>query len=241
MPDTTATLSLRDIVFYDGKKFYVTGMRLEPASISGSKVTYQISEFLPETPGGWKTGPFKNIGFYLDREMLQDATQFTVSEISRIESEANTYQRTLTHIPVISLLGDSTSILVIDGTTIYPWDGTSPTYDATSGVPVTSTWIDPGFTITDQEDSGQATDGTIFTATVTHDGTTYTVDSTEFVIGVEITHFDGTNTLVVSNVDLNTEGTYTIKYTALDNQRILSYPVERTIQILLSSNVNWPT
>lgn len=229
MPDSTATLELRDPVYHDSSPFYVTGTRVEPTSLA-SKVTYQLSQDLPSMYG-WGRGPWPNKENWFDREQLETAAEFAISERARMESEANTIARTLTGIPIIALQGDATSLYVYDGTTSWAWDGTAlPPYDATSIV--TNPYVDTGFDITDIEDAGQAEDpGTVHLASVTHDGTVYAIDSTEFTFTVDITHYDGTSIVVVSEVDFTVEGRYTLTYGVIDNQRITAYPVTRIVEV----------
>lgn len=240
MPDTTATLEIGQIVYHLSRLYYVTAIRREP-SASAHKITYQISQDLPGFPGGWKRGPWGNIHSWFEREDLQTEAEFLGTDLARIESEANAYERTLTHIPIITLTGDSTEHFVLDGTSLYSWDGTAlPPYDATALIDATAIWDDEGITIEDQEDDGQANDGTVHLATVlwdstatNHDSTSYIIDSTEFTFATSVTFYDGTTTVVVDPafVDWFTLGEYEITYEVWDNQRIAAYPVKRLIKV----------
>jgi hypothetical protein len=230
MADTTATLDLRQVVYYKDIAMYLTGMRVEPTAI-GSKITYQVSQDLPGFHG-WGRGPFRNTNQFFGREQLKTQAEYDAADLARIEGEANPYARTLTGIPVITLAGSTPELYVLDGTTTYTWDGSANSpYDMTSAVDTSAAWIDPGFTIADLKDNGQAQDGTIFSGSVTHDGTQYSIDTTEFTYTVSITYFDGTTTSVVADIDLTVTGRHTITYSVLDSQRIMSYPVTRIIEV----------
>jgi len=242
MPDTTASLDIGQVVYHFARPYYVTAMRREPAA-SSHKITYQISQDLPTFPGGWKRGPWGNVNQWFEREQLQTEDEFHGVNLARIEDEANAYERTLTHIPIISLVGEEIEKYVLNDDGLYPWDGITipqPT-DATALIDATATiWDDPGFTIDDQEDDGQAHDGTVQAATVLHDATavdhsesSYLIDSTEFMFATSVTVFDGTTTVVTNPtlVDWTQLGRYIITYEVWDNQRIAAYPVTRMIEI----------
>ena len=240
MSDTTQSLVIGEVVYHNGNKFFNTAARREPATL-GHKITYQISQDLPDMPGGWKRGPWGNTKSWFEREDVQTEAEFLGTDLARVESEANAYERTLTHIPIITLLGDSTEFFVYDGTATYQWDGTTipfPAVDSTTNIDSTAVYDDPGFTIDDQEDIGQAQDGTLHTATVlwdatatNHDTTSYYIDSTEFTFTVSVTYYDGTSTIVVDTVDWTIPGRYTLTYAVLDNQRIAAYPVSRIVEV----------
>lgn len=118
---------------------------------------------------------------------VETQAQYDARQLVELEAAANLYQQTLTGITVITLLGDATETLALDATAIY---------------------TDAGFTMSDPEDG---------TATVTHDGTTYTSDNVNLV------------PTVVNPVDLATAGTYTITYDAVDSQLIPAKQVTRTV------------
>lgn len=229
MDTTSPSLVLGQPVHMDGVALYVIGMRVEPQYL-GQKITYQVSQDMPGFYG-WGRGPYPSITYWFDRDKLMDSTQFEIAELARIESEAYVYERTLTSIPIIELVGDATSYYILDGTTLFPFDGTN--IDTTNTFDSTTIYIDPGFDFKDLEDSSG-----VFIAVI-HDGTTYTIDSTNTdstnftLMPVTVTYHDGTNAdVLVPTVDFSTFGRYTITYLVMDSQRITSYPAQRAIYVL---------
>jgi len=236
MPDINPTLSLRDEVIYDGKQFYVVGIKLIDSPLLNNKVMYQISPDLPSIHGIGK-GVYPNVQSVFEREELMTLTEYDTYRIAELETASNAYDKTLTGLPVITLSGDLIYRYVFDGTETFPWDGASyPPYDPLTAIPIGTIWDDLGGVVHDQEDGGHGNElivgqhiGNIIWNNV---GLTYSIDNPEFTLHVVIYHTDENDVVtIVPNIDLSIIGEYEIVYEIMDNQRIYSYPVSRFVEV----------
>lgn len=238
MPDINPTLDLRQIVYHDNIPFYVVGMKIVSTS-TANKVVYQISQDLPDMHG-IRRGVWPDQISYFDREDLLTETEYAAARMTALETEANTYERTLTGVPIISL---NTGILesyqfVWDGTDAYEWDGESfPPYE--NPIAAGTSWFDwigtsLIATLTDIEDGGGA--GILapinHTANISWNGMTLEIDDASFTLLHSITDtFDGVTT-TVTDVDVTTLGVYNISMVVVDSQGIYSYPLVIRIEVV---------
>ena len=238
MPDINPTLDLRQLVYHDDVPFYVVGTKIVSTS-TANKVVYQISQDLPDMYG-MRRGIWPDQTHYFDREELFTETEYAAARITALETEANSYERTLTGIPIISTnVGILESYqFVWDGTDSYEWDGESfPPYENPIAVGTSwFTWIGTSLiaTLTDIEDGG----GAGITAAINHmvniswNGMTFEIDDASFTLIPTITHtFEGLTT-TVTDVDVSVLGVYNISMVVVDSQGIYSYPLVIRIEVV---------
>jgi len=233
MPDINPTLDLRELVYFDGKPFYIVSHKIVFTAID-NKVVYQIAQDLPNMYGTWR-GTYPNELAIFDREDLMSQSEYDSYQLAQIETAANHYEYTLTGIPIILLNGLPEENYVFDGTVTYPWDGISyPPYDPATEIPLNTIWDDQGAHVHDMSDEGQAgvNGSLIHVGIISWDGTIYSIDNQDFNLNVEISYTDPNDiTTLVPNINLSTLGKYSISYRIHDFQGIASYTVLRHINV----------
>ncbi len=232
MPDIDPTLALRELVYYDERPFYIVGHKIVYTAL-GNKTTYQIAQDLPNAYGVGR-GTYPNELYSFDREEIMSQVEFDSFKLETLEAEANSYELTLTGLPIITLNSSHEINYVFDGTNSYPWDGESyPPYDPLVALPLNTIWFDQGGHVTDQEDLGHAGDNIIahHIADISWDGNSYSIDNLEFNLSVVVTHTINEITTIVPDVNLSILGVYEVTYEVFDSQRIHSYPITRTINV----------
>lgn len=125
--------------YHKGTMFYVYAIRAATTK-TGTKVMYQITSWLP-TDYLEGAGPYPHPYKWFDRADIKTVAEFQATELVRIETEANVYDRTLTGLPVIHLYGDATENIIVNSAPLYSDSGFYITdiEDGTVSVNVTDT------------------------------------------------------------------------------------------------------